>query len=146
MCAGAAGACSASSQPFLASDTHCCVIFCRAAVTRGWFWRIPASRRRLLKERNDSLSSSMPDSSSCTRDCRLTIVVSFLFRYACCATRSCFRRLWIHRVSVNLLCSCLRCSEYPPRELADRPSQFVAGLSCEARALQSLLRPLRIAC
>jgi hypothetical protein len=33
--AGAAGACSASSQPLLASDTHCCVIFCRAVVTRG---------------------------------------------------------------------------------------------------------------
>lgn len=34
---------------------------------------------------------------------------------------------------------------YLPLDLADRPSQFLAGLSCEARARQSLLRPSCVA-
>lgn len=33
----------------------------------------------------------------------------------------------------------------PPRDLADCPSQLVAGLSYEERARQLLLRPLHIA-
>lgn len=82
-----------SSVAAFASATHWCVMSCKADAIWGYCDSSCCSKKRLLKDKKALLRFSTPVSSSCTRLCRLPIVVSFRLRYACCARRSCWRRL-----------------------------------------------------